>query len=330
MSAGLSRRRLSAAVLVGAGLLPALPLRAQDDDKAGPFAVRLHELSFIDPGRQRTIPARAYRPEGAVKPPVVLFSHGLGGSVLAGEDWGRHWASHGIASIHLQHAGSDREVFAGVSDRAAILRLLKPAITAENLLLRVGDMRFVAAALAARGAPADLLDVDAARIGAAGHSFGAVTVQALAGQRYASQPGTDLSDARFLAFLALSPSAPVAGDPAAAFAKVERPFFSITGTADRSAVYTDAEPANRLLPFRHMPPGGKYLLVFEGGEHAMFSGSSRRGAGAPAPARLVAATRATTTAFWKATLAGDDTARRWLAGPRPRSLLGPGDQWAAK
>lgn len=49
--------------------------------------------------------------------------------------------------------------------------------------------------------------VRADAIGVAGHSFGAVTVQAVAGQRY---PGVaDLSDPRAKAFVALSPSLPV-------------------------------------------------------------------------------------------------------------------------
>ena len=40
--------------------------------------------------------------------PLVVFSHGIGGSRL-GYTWlGRNFARHGIASLHLQHVGSDR------------------------------------------------------------------------------------------------------------------------------------------------------------------------------------------------------------------------------
>jgi len=317
-------------ISINAPASPAAPdLQASVYETTGPYPVRQSDITWTDATRQRTIPARVYRPEGAKRPPVVLYSHGLGGSLRAGEYWGRHWASHGIASIHLQHAGSDQQVFAGMTDRAAIFRRLQAAFTAENLLLRVADMSFVAAELAAGGEPGGALGIDASRIGAAGHSFGAATVQALAGQAYADQATVDLANVRFLGFVALSPSAR-GRDPATAFGKINRPFFSITGTADRTPGLADVEPENRLLPFANMPAGGKYLLVFAGGEHHMFGGSDQRFSGPSTPARLVAVTRATTTAFWLATLTGSDAARKWLDGPHLRDILGPEDRWTTK
>jgi len=38
------------------------------------------DLSFEDPARQRELPLRLYLPASAAPSPVVIFSHGLGGS----------------------------------------------------------------------------------------------------------------------------------------------------------------------------------------------------------------------------------------------------------
>ncbi len=40
--------------------------------------------------------------------PLVVFSHGIGGSRRGYSYLGRYWAGQGYASLHLQHVGSDR------------------------------------------------------------------------------------------------------------------------------------------------------------------------------------------------------------------------------
>src|SRR6218665_3828498 len=62
----------------------------------------------------RTIPWRAYLPVKSDKPvPVVIVSHGLGGSRDGMGYLGEALASHGVATIHIQHAGSDESVLKG-------------------------------------------------------------------------------------------------------------------------------------------------------------------------------------------------------------------------
>jgi hypothetical protein len=57
--------------------------------------------------RRGTRPARCRCacacPEGDSACPLVLFSHGLGGSVDAGTQWAEAWAAAGVATLHLQH-----------------------------------------------------------------------------------------------------------------------------------------------------------------------------------------------------------------------------------
>ncbi|MBH9552028.1 hypothetical protein [Inhella gelatinilytica] len=66
--------------------------------------------AWTDDTRQRTLPLRLWRPEAAEPVPLVLFSHGLGGSVEAGRLWAQAWAAAGIATLNLQHPGSDTTV----------------------------------------------------------------------------------------------------------------------------------------------------------------------------------------------------------------------------
>ena len=147
-------------------------------------AAQVCDGAIADPARDRSIPVRVRMPEaGAGRAPVILFSHGLGGSVEAGTLFAEQWAKDGFLVVHVQHPGSDQSVWQG--QRGGIGRL-KRAADGEQLKDRVLDMRRVADAVAAgaRVGACSLARADATRLGAAGHSFGAHTVLALAGQRF--------------------------------------------------------------------------------------------------------------------------------------------------
>ncbi len=284
------------------------------------------EGDWTDAARgQRVVPWRLYLPRQGEKLAWVVFSHGLGGSRLAGEHWGRHWAAHGIGSLHLQHAGSDRGAL-----MQGGLKGLQAAMTAEQLIARVQDVRFALDEVArhARAGEAPWSRLSADRIGIAGHSFGAVTTQALAGQRYtAAERDGPLREPRFRAAIAFSPSAR-GNDPAHAFGAIRLPFFSITGTQDVTPLLRDVSPENRLQPFEQMPPGDKYLLVFDGASHAAFAGSTegRRLDDHPATTeRVRPLVQRATLWFWQAYLLNDAAAKQRLQSLGRELPLGPGD-----
>ena len=67
-----------------------------------------------DTTRDRELPVKIYYPQGGAGPlPVIIVSHGLGGSRDGYEYLGRHWASYGYVSVHVQHKGSDTSVWQG-------------------------------------------------------------------------------------------------------------------------------------------------------------------------------------------------------------------------
>ena len=142
----------------------------------GPYGVEVLDQVWLDGRRQREIPVRIRLPRGAGPFPVVLFSHGLGGSRLGGEQWGEQWAGHGLAVNHLQHPGSDESLWRG-KPPAERMAGLRSGISATQFLARIADVRFVLDELARRQAAGDaqVRPLDLARVGMSGHSFGAST-----------------------------------------------------------------------------------------------------------------------------------------------------------
>lgn len=318
-----------------AGFLPASPASAQTRtydplsiaDRAGPETV---DLVVDDPARQRTIPILVYLPEHTPPAPVVLFSHGLGGSRTGSAYLGRHWAARGYVVVYVQHPGSDRSVWQDKRPRER-WNALRAAANTKNFLLRVKDIPAVLDQLArwnaTEGHPlSGRLDLE--RVGMSGHSFGAVTTQAVSGQS-AGSGKTIFTDARIKAAIAFSPSSPRLGDPARAFGHVKIPWMLMTGTKDVAPIgHADVE--SRLAVFPALPPGGKYEVVLYGAEHSAFGDrplpgdTERRN---PNHHRVILAL---STAFWDTYLRGDETARVWLDGDGPRSVLEKDDRWRSK
>lgn len=86
-----------------------------------PAACAPLELTVADAARNRELPILVYLPAGKTTAPVVLFSHGLGGS--AGSAFlGKHWAARGYVCVFLQHPGSDTSVWKGKPPTEVLVR----------------------------------------------------------------------------------------------------------------------------------------------------------------------------------------------------------------
>jgi predicted dienelactone hydrolase len=284
--------------------------------------VTVLDLQWTDATRKRSLPLRAYLPTEAGPRPTVLFSHGLGGSVAAGERWARDWAEHGLTVIIIQHPGSDESVWKDVPmlQRGKALR---NAANGTQLIARTGDVRFVVDMLIAGKAPLSQ-HVDPQRIGLSGHSFGAVTTMTVAG-RSLPMIGTREADPRIRAFIAFSPGGGEGND----YAAVTRPTMLITGTEDRSPIAADLTPEKRAAVFDALPAGNKYRLVLDGADHAFFGGqrAGRVNGDADAQRTLVATA---SRQFWLATLADDPAAVQWLKQQAPQTASRLQASWAAQ
>jgi predicted dienelactone hydrolase len=275
------------------------------------------------------VPLRVYLPTGTEPAPVILFSHGLGGSRDGNRFLGEHWARRGYVAVFLQHPGSDSAVWKDVP-QAERLAAMKSAASLENFLARTGHVVAVLDALAQwNDQPKHPLKgrLDLSKVGMSGHSFGAVTTQALSGQLFPL--GKRFTDARIKAALVLSPSVPRRGDPEHAFGTVKVPWMLMTGTHDQ-AVIGDQTAASRLGVFPALPNGRKYELVLKDAEHSAFTDRALPGDSLPRNPNHHRLLLAFSTAFFDSTLKGDAAARAWLEGADAKALLEKGDRWQRK
>ncbi len=311
------------------------PLNRPAAGAAGPCRVSTRLTLLHDTRRARSLPLKLYLPDLPCSKGLILFSHGLGGSREGGADWLQHWASHGFAAIAVQHPGSDVSLLRNNSP-LALRHAFKAAMNPEELARRVDDLRFVIRHIGHDSSLPDIIN-SATDIGIAGHSFGAVTVQILAGERRPDQH-PEPPDPRVHAALALSPSArfeDIGPGLDHRFGHIHLPFFSLTGSRDDGMGLSDITAANRELPYRHMPAdNSKYLLVFAQGNHLDFAGQASAAEGAVfhirrSPPVFRDNLLAASTAYWRAHLAGDANAQHWLTSDLP-GLLRPDDRFEHK
>ena len=298
----LQRRRLLAAAALAAVSLRRVASAAGIDLPA-PFATL--DFDWVDAARQRPVPVRLYLPEptGAAQPlPPVVFSHGIGGSRYGYSYLGQHWAAHGIASLHLQHVGSDRSLWFG--NLLGLVGRLAEAAREVEAIHRAKDLRFALdQVLGGELAPR----IDPGRIVAAGHSYGANTTLLAVGARVEREGRViDLRDDRLRAAIVIS-SPPFYGEkqPQAVLAGIQVPSLHVTATEDVIRIpgyWSGAE--DRVAVFDAIGGPRKLLAVFNGGSHSMFTDRAGTG-GALLNPQVKAATRELSLAFLREELLGD-------------------------
>jgi dienelactone hydrolase len=256
------------------------------------------DFDWADAERQRAVPVRLYWPHAvSAQVPLVVFSHGIGGSRRGYSYLGQHWASHGIASLHVQHVGSDSDVWFGNPFR--LLGRLQDAAQEREAIERPRDLSFALDQLLASPLAEQ---IDAKRIVAAGHSYGANTTLLAAGARVRRNgKAVDLHDDRLRAAIVLS-APPFYGerDPTTILGPVKLPTLHITATGDVIRIpgyYSGAE--DRIAVFEAIGSKTKALAVFEGGSHSMFTDRPGTG-GAELNPRVKLATKELSLAFLQA------------------------------
>jgi predicted dienelactone hydrolase len=292
------------------------------------FVARTIDETVRDAKRNRDLPVRVYLPTEMKAAPVILFSHGLGGSSKNNPYLGHAWASRGYVVVFVQHPGSDEQVWKDVPATGRLAALRKAA-SASNLLLRARDIPAVLDELERWNADKKHAlggRLDLQRVGMSGHSFGAQTTQAVSGQSF---PLVQFTDKRIKAALMMSPNAPERGDPKSAFKGVTIPWMLMTGTRDTAAV-GNATVESRLAVFPALPAGDKYELVLDRAEHSAFGDRPLPGDKEKRNPNHHRAILALSIAFWDAHLKADDAAKKWLQGDAPRKVLEKADRWQHK
>jgi predicted dienelactone hydrolase len=299
------------------------------DPSTSSEAISVQDAEFEYGDDDRQVPLKIYLPESRKPCPVILFSHGLGGAKDNNPYLGRHWAGRGYVVVFMQHQGSDETVWKKVPRRDR-MKKLKAAASGQNLQRRTDDVPATLDQLKKWNEPGQKLAgrLDLENIGMSGHSFGAVTTQAVSGQSYGRR-GQVFTDARIQAAIAMSPSVPQFGNPSETFANVEVPWLLMTGTKDESAVGR-TNPQDRRKVFQQLPRSGHfYELVLHDAEHMAFSERKLSGGRHRNP-KHHKVILALSSAFWDAYLKNNSAAKDWLNGDQAKKILEPKDLWQRK
>jgi dienelactone hydrolase len=276
---------------------------------------KFFDFDWLDASRNRVVPARFYEPSQnsnePIPSPLVVFSHGLGGSRTGYSYLARHFASHGIASLHLQHVGSDRNVWGG--NVFGMVERIASALQTSESIARVQDLSFALDMLFS----SDLANhIDKSRVAAAGHSYGANTALLAAGA-LVRQDGQfkSFTDKRIRAAVAISaPHYYGKQDTSRSLGSVLIPSLHITATEDTIRMpgyFSSVE--DRLDVFEATGSAMKWLAVFEGGSHSVFTDRIGTGGIALNP-KIKLATAELATVFLKTVFEDNESvAKEWTA-----------------
>lgn len=295
---------------------------------AAAHQVEFLRADWLDAKRNRHVPVKIYFPQTGIGPfPVIIFSHGLGGSREAYEFLGRYWAERGYVSVHLQHLGSDAAVWQDTPATNLMTNMRKAAANLDNVSNRPLDVSFAIDQLEKWNREDSPLKnrLDLARIGMAGHSFGSFTTLAIAGQVFITPGGREISfaDPRVKAAVAMSSPVPARKDTLdRAFGKIKIPVLHMTGTEDYSPI-GETHPEERRVPFDHIHGADQFLLTLNGGDHMIFAG--RTTTLTPEKEKLFKDLICeSSTVFWDAYLKGDAKAKAWLTNDFKAALAADG------
>jgi predicted dienelactone hydrolase len=283
----------------------------------GPHTVmEVPDIVLHDAKRDKVLHVRIFYPHEPGPYPVIVFSHGAGGSQSCCEALTRHWATYGYVTLQPTHHDSTVERRNAGEEDINFLKAVREAL--ENPALwqsRPQDISFVLDSLPGleKRVPALVGKMDAEHIGVGGHSMGAFTADAIAGALVdlPGHPASNFADARVKAVLLLSPQGPGEfGLTDHSWDRLTLPLLSMTGSLDLGA--GNQGPDWKKIPFERSQPGGKYHVFIQGANHMSFitrKTSPGRAAGDDA---ILGYTNCASLAFWDAYLKADPAAKIYL------------------
>ncbi|MFN3585325.1 alpha/beta hydrolase family protein [Phenylobacterium sp.] len=277
------------------------------------LAVEIRYGEWDDPARGgRVVPYKMYVPAGKGPFPVVVHSHGLGGSREASGYILEAVAKAGFLVVALQHAGSDSALLEGLGPgggEAGLVAAGRRGMSPRAAQARYGDVPFALDQIAREAQAGGPLagKADLSRVGMSGHSYGALSTLVAVGQRTLGAPaGASFAEPRIRAAIAYSPNKPRGDDPAAAFRNVRTPMLHFTGTEDVTPFDLERSPFERTAPFQAIQGADQFLVILRGGDHAVFGGRrAATGRLKPTDPGHMALIKDETVRFWRAYLGGD-------------------------
>jgi len=309
-------------IILVSSLFASLALAGNYQPSPGTNQIGIIRYEWHDPSRDRDVPVKIYYPKTGDGPfPVIIFSHGLGGSREGYAYLGEDWAAHGYVSVHLQHHGSDQGIFKNGSWLHLEETLHAAIENPTNSIDRAHDVSFAIDQLEKLNhEPLFQNRLDLSHIGMAGHSFGAATTLVVSGER-GPHFENGLSDPRVKASIAMSP--PLFSG--LRFDAIRIPVFVMTGTED--AGFTRS--TDRRTAFDKISSPGTCLVNFDGANHMTFSDRLQPGQAAKGK-KFHPLILAATNAYWDAHLRDNADAREWLEQGGFAAILKDGGKFELK
>lgn len=284
----------------------------------GPFTVsETADLVLHDAKGNKDLHVRIFYPNGPGRYPVIVFSHGAGGSQDCCEALTRHWASYGYVTIQPTHDDSAVRRRNTGEENIHFMQAVRDALKKPALWeSRPRDISFVLDSLPALAdrVPGLVGRMDMERIGVGGHSMGSYTTEAIAGALIdlPGHPDSSFADSRVKAVLCLSPQGPGQfGLKENSFDGISLPYIGMTGSLD--SLGPVASPAWHKTPFERSQPGDKYHVFIQGANHMSFISARTLAPGRAAQGEsILGYTNSASLAFWDAYLKGDAGAKTYL------------------
>jgi predicted dienelactone hydrolase len=286
--------------------------------QAGSYTVaEVPDIVLHDAKRNKDLHVRIFYPEPSGKYPVIVFSHGAGGSQTCCDVLTRHWASYGYVTLQPTHDDAVQQRRASGGENAGFLQAVRDALKTPALWeSRPLDISFLIDSLPTLENRVPQLGgkLDLGHLGVGGHSMGSFTSEAIAGAAVdlPGRPATSLADPRAKAILCLSPQGPGQfGLTDHSFDRVGLPYLGITGTLD--SLGPIASPAWHKIPFERSQPGDKYEVLIQGANHMSFITAQTLLPGRAAQAQaMLEYTNSAALAFWDAYLKNEAAAKGFL------------------
>jgi predicted dienelactone hydrolase len=201
------------------------------------------------------------------------------------------------------------------------MEAMQSAANGQNLISRAGDIKFVIDELEKRNKKDSLLGgkMDLNKIAVAGHSFGAGTSLAVAGQSFMGS--SRMADSRIKAAIYLCPPVNQIAKraPEQTFGSIKIPGLLMTGTEDDSPI-GGTPAADRPIPYFGISAAHQYLVNFTGADHAVFGGRVYR-APRETDSMFQEEIEKVTSEFLDATLKNEQSAWQWMDGAGAKDYL---------
>lgn len=281
--------------------VPTQPLRYSSEAGQSPVGV-IPAATLHDAQRNRDLTLNIeYPTRGAGPFPLIIFSHAYGGASSGYEGLAAYWTSYGYIVARPSHAdaGALRDVMRDRTEQGGVRRdrtanrqeqreeherMASAAQSAEANWLnqgatqfrdRVRDVTLILDSLdqLERSYPELQGKIDRAKIGVAGHSYGAFTALLAAGAKTPVDPSIGSLDPRVRAVVAMSPQGlrGASGFTAESWRGVNVPVMFMTGSRDLGL--EGQTPEWRRAAFENSPAGDKYFVVINGARHMTFAGA---------------------------------------------------------